>query len=176
MTSEIARRRFQRNVPPHLDDAYSLARWITGSAADAEDVVQDACLRALQAFANTEPERPRAFLLAVTRNAAYSWLARNRPGALVFAGAADEAEAHANARTESAPSPEDALIAAADSAMVSAAIEALPLIFREALVLREINGLSYRDIAEATDAPIGTVMSRLARGRALLAKILGGSR
>ena len=176
MTSETARRRLQDFVLPHLDDAYALARWLTGDAADAEDVVQDACLRALQAMARDAPERPRAFLLAITRNAAFSWLAKNRPRALVLAGGAEDAEAREDARMESAPSPEEALIAAADRATVTAAIGALPISFREVIVMREINGLSYRDIAEATGAPVGTVMSRLARARALLAKSLGGLR
>lgn len=176
MSDDIARRRFQEHALPHLDDAYSLARWITGDAADAEDVTQEACLRALKAFATISPERPRAFLLTVTRNAAYSWLAKNRPRALVLAGAAEEAEAQAGADVATAPSQEEAMIAASDRASVTEAIGSLPLAFREALVLREINGQSYRDIAEATGAPLGTVMSRLARARALLAERLGALR
>jgi RNA polymerase sigma factor (sigma-70 family) len=173
VTSELARRRFQDLVLPHLDDAFSLARWLTGSAADAEDVVQETCLRALKALETAPPEKPRAFLLAVTRNAAFTWLAKNRPRALVLAGGAEEAEAHVEALPgEAAASPEQALIDAADRAAVAAAIDALPLTFRETLVMREINGLSYREIAEATGAPVGTVMSRLARARALLVNSL----
>lgn len=175
MTSETARRNFAEDVLPHLDDAYSLARWLCGDATDAEDVVQDACLRALKALDGGAPvERPRAWLLAIVRNAAYSWLGKNRPRAIVLAGGAEEAEAHADAlEAGGAPSPEAALIEAADRARVAAAIDALPLAFKETLVMREINGLSYRDISEATGAPIGTVMSRLARARALLAQELG---
>lgn len=176
MTDDIARRRFHEHVLPHLDDVYSLARWITGNAADAEDVAQEACLRALKAFAMIAPERPRAFLLTVTRNAAYSWLAKNRPRALVLAGAAEEAEAQACADSPAVPSQEEAMISASDQASVTEAIANLPLAFREVLVLREINELSYRDIAEATGAPLGTVMSRLARARALLAERLGALR
>jgi RNA polymerase sigma factor (sigma-70 family) len=173
VTSDLARRRFQDCVLPHLDDAYSLARWLTGSAADAEDVVQEACLRALKSLDDAPPEKPRAFLLTVTRNAAFTWLGKNRPRALVLAGGAEEAEAHAAALPgEAAPSPEQAMIEAADRAAVTAAIEALPIIFKESLIMREINGLSYREIAEVTGAPVGTVMSRLARARALLADSL----
>lgn len=176
MTDDIARRRFHEHVLPHLDDVYSLARWITGDTADAEDVAQEACLRAFKAFAVVSPERPRAFLLTVTRNAAYSWLSKNRSRALVLAGAAEEAEAQACADIPAVPSQEEAMIAASDQASVTEAIATLPLAFREVLVLREINGLSYRDIAEATGAPLGTVMSRLARARALLAERLGALR
>lgn len=175
VTSETGRRNFAEHVLPHLDDAYSLARWLCGDATDAEDIVQDACVRALRALESGAPvERPRAWLLAIVRNAAYSWLGKNRPRAIVLAGGAEEAEAHADAlETGASPSPEAALIETADRAMVAAAIDALPLTFRETLVMREINGLSYRDISEATGAPIGTVMSRLARARALLVQKLG---
>ncbi len=175
MTSETARWNFAEHVLPHLDDAYSLARWLCGDATDAEDIVQDACIRALRALEDgAAVERPRAWLLAIVRNAAYSWLGKNRPRAIVLAGGAEEAEAHADAlETGGSPSPEAALIETADRAMVAAAIDGLPLTFRETLVMREINGLSYRDISEATGAPIGTVMSRLARARALLAQKLG---
>ena len=174
MTSETARRRFTELVLPHLDDAYSLARWLTGSATDAEDIVQDACVRALKALDGAPVERPRAWLLTIVRNTAYTWFAKNRPNAIVLAGGAEEAEAHPGAlETAASPSPEAALIEAADRASITAAIGDLPLAFKESLVMREINGLSYRDISEATGVPIGTVMSRLARARALLAAKLG---
>lgn len=175
MSDDIARR-FHDHLLPHLDDVYSLARWITGNTADAEDVTQEACLRALKTFAMGAPEHPRAFLLAVTRNAAYSWLAKNRPSALVLAGGAEEAEAQAHRDVPANPPQEEAMIAACDQKSVTDAISALPLAFREVLILREINDLSYRDIAEATGAPLGTVMSRLARARALLAERLGALR
>ncbi|WP_051079712.1 sigma-70 family RNA polymerase sigma factor [Methylosinus sp. LW4] len=159
---------------PHLDDAYSLARWLTGDATDAEDVVQDACLRALSALDGAEVEHPRAWLLSITRNAAFTWLAKNRRRDLVLVGVAEDAEVQdgASSMSEEA-SPEAALIEAADRRSVAAAIASLPIPFREALVMREINGLSYREIASATGAPIGTVMSRLARARALLIERLG---
>jgi RNA polymerase sigma factor (sigma-70 family) len=174
MTSEAARRRFTEQVLPHLDDAYSLARWLTGNPTDAEDVVQDACLRALRALDGAPVEHPRAWLLAIIRNTAFTWLAKNRPNAVVLAGDAEEARAHQGALQEqAAPTPEDALIAKADRESVTAAIDALPVAFKEVLVMREINGLSYREIAGTIGAPIGTVMSRLARARALMIGKLG---
>ena len=174
MTSEAARRRFTEQVLPHLDDAYSLARWLTGNPTDAEDVVQDACLRALRALDGAPVEHPRAWLLAIIRNTAFTWLAKNRPNAVVLAGDAEEARAHQGALQEqAAPTPEDALIAKADRESVAAAIDTLPVAFKEVLVMREINGLSYREIAGTIGAPIGTVMSRLARARALMIGKLG---
>ena len=162
MTSEAARRRFTEQVLPHLDDAYTLARWLTGNPTDAEDVVQDACMRALRALDGAPVEHPRTWLLAVIRNTAFTWLAKNRPHAVVLAGGAEEAHAHQGALEEqAAPTPE------------AAAIDALPIVFKETLVMREINGLSYREIAETTGAPIGTVMSRLARARTLMIDKLG---
>jgi RNA polymerase sigma factor (sigma-70 family) len=174
VTSDTARRRFTQQVLPHLDDAYSLARWLTGNATDAEDVVQESCLRALKALDGGLVESPRAWLLAITRNTAFSWLAKNRPHAVVLSGGEEEVRAQQIAsQEERPPTPEEALIAKADRQSVAAAIQALPLLFKETLVMREINGLSYREIAEATGAPIGTVMSRLARARALMLATLG---
>lgn len=176
MTSELARRRFADMVAPHLDDAYGLARWLTGSATDAEDVVQEACIRALTALDGAPVERGKAWLLAIVRNTAFSWLAKNRPKAVVLMDDASALEAAAAKASPDAPDPEAALIAAADEAALEAAIGALPHVFREVVVMRDINGLSYREIAAAIEAPIGTVMSRLARGRASLVASLGGSR
>jgi RNA polymerase sigma factor (sigma-70 family) len=172
VTSETARRRFIQHVLPHLDDAYSLARWLTGNATDAEDVAQEACLRALKALDGPPVENPRAWLLSIVRNTAFTWLAKNRPHALVLSSGEEE-RAQPSAAQEAPQTPEEALIAKADREGVAAAIEALPFLFKETLVMREINGLSYREIAEATGAPIGTVMSRLARARALLIATLG---
>ncbi|HMN70631.1 MAG TPA: sigma-70 family RNA polymerase sigma factor [Rhodoblastus sp.] len=164
MTSEIARRLFAERIIPHLDDAYGLARWLTGNTADAQDVVQDACLRALAAIERAQAANARAWFMTVVRNAAYTWLARNRPKAVVVEPQADA--------PDDAPSAEAALIARADAATLERAIDALPLVFRETLVMREFNELSYREIADATGAPIGTIMSRLARARALLVTAL----
>jgi len=165
--SDRARKRFGELVLPHLDDAYGLARWLTGQRADAEDVVQEACMRALGALEAAQVEQPRAWLLGIVRNTAFTWLAKNRPKALLVTDDVSIFETAASAG-EASPNAEEALIAAADEARVHQAIAALPAPFREVLVMREITGLSYREIASAAGAPIGTIMSRLARARALL--------
>jgi RNA polymerase sigma factor (sigma-70 family) len=173
-TGEDDKARFARIVLPHLADAYALARWITGNRTDADDVVQDACLRAFRAIWSTADGNPRAWVLTIVRNTAYTWLRKNRPAALV---GVEDLEAVENAQAVSgdaeAETPETALIAKTDSAQLEAAIAALPAPFREALVLRDVQGLSYREIAEVTCVPIGTVMSRLARGRSQVIKSIG---
>ena len=156
--------RFGEVFAPHLADAFRLARWLTGDRADAEDVVQDAALRAFKAIAGFAGGNARAWSLAIVRNAAYSLLSKRRSGALLFADAEGvEAIADSNAAT-----PESALIAKADAAALELAIDALPLPFREVLVLRDLQGMSYRDIAEVTGNPAGTIMSRLSRARRML--------
>jgi RNA polymerase sigma factor (sigma-70 family) len=172
VTTDSARRRFNEMVLPHLDDAYGLARWLTGNRTDAEDVVQDACMRALASLETTVVEQPRAWVLTIVRNTAFTWLAKNRPKAVVPIGDPQLLEAAA-AHRDSAPDPDEALIAAADESALESAIQALPHIFREVIVMRDINGMSYREIASAIGAPQGTVMSRLARARAHLVEKLG---
>ena len=164
--------RFEDVVLPHLGDALALARWLTGSRHDADDVVQDACIRALSGLANYEGRGAKPWLLSIVRNTSFTWLARNRPKDLVLVGSMSDVEAAAS-EWEAMPSPEAALILKADDAAVEAAIEAIPHPFREVLVLRDVNGLSYKEIATMLSIPIGTVMSRLARGRAFLAARLG---
>ena len=173
VTSETARRLFAERIMPHLDDAFGLARWLTGSAADAEDVTQDACLRALGAIERAQTTNARAWFLAIVRNTTFTWMARNRPQRVIVT---DDVEGHAPCAADAAASPEADLIARADAAALERAIDALPLVFREALVMREFNDLSYREIAEATGAPVGTVMSRISRARSLLAAALGETR
>ena len=174
VTSELARRRFAEIVLPHLDDAYGLARWLTGNRTDAEDVVQDACMRALGALDAAAVESPRAWLLTIVRNTTFSWLAKNRPKTMVLTDDAQLLEtAAARAPGAAAPDQEEAMIAADDEAALEGAIAALPHLYREVIVMRDVNGLSYREIAAAIGAPQGTVMSRLARGRALLVEMLG---
>jgi RNA polymerase sigma factor (sigma-70 family) len=153
--------RFARVVLPHLADAYGLARWLTGNRADAEDVVQEACLRAFSGIGGFKEGNARAWVMTVVRNTAYTWLGRNRSAPLVIT---DDFEAGERADTE-LETPEAALIAKADAARVQSAIAALPTEFRETLVLRELQGFDYREIARMTGVPIGTVMSRLARAR-----------
>ncbi len=171
--SEYARRRFQDIVAPRLDDCYALANWLCGNAADAEDIVQDAAVRALNALERTTVENPRAWVMKVTRTAALDWIARNRPKSLSFVGDLGDLELVAEASMdETKPNAEQAMIAAEQRAAIPLAIAALPSPLRETLILRDVNGLTYRDIAEATDAPVGTVMSRLHRARAMLARSL----
>jgi RNA polymerase sigma factor (sigma-70 family) len=172
MSEDRNRKVFDEVVLPHLDDAYTFARWLTGNATDAEDVVQEACLRALKGAATFAGGNPRAWLIAIVRNTAFTWLARNRPKALVLTDDLEAVEQASSAVTEVA-TPEAEVIARADAALLERAVGELAAPFREALVLREFNGLSYREIAEATGVPIGTVMSRLARARALLIERIG---
>jgi RNA polymerase sigma factor (sigma-70 family) len=161
--------RFERIVQPHLGDAYALARWITGDRADAEDVVQEACLRAFRAIGGYAGGNTRAWMLTIVRNTAYTWLARNRSAVvmavddLVSIESANAGQASASGRYDA--NPEAELIAKADAARLEAAIKALPPQFRDTLVLRDIQGLDYREIAAVTEVPVGTVMSRLARAR-----------
>lgn len=164
------RQLFQEVVIPHLDEALSLARWLTGNLTDAEDVVQDACVRAYAAIAASRNVNPRAWLLAIVRNTAFTWLAKNRPKMVtatdddaVFEQAAIEMVDPSRAAT-----PEAALIQKCDAEQLHAAIASLPLPYRQVLVLREIEELGYQDIARILSIPMGTVMSRLARARGQL--------
>jgi len=159
------RRRFEQQVLPHIDAAFNLARWLTRNDHDAEDVVQDAMLRAYRYLESLRGEA-RPWLLAIVRNACFSWMQRNRP-AEIASGLDSEA---AEAATDPADGPEALLARELDRRMLNEAIAALPLQFREVLILRELEDLSYREIARITDVPIGTVMSRLARARRLLAE------
>src|SRR5262245_58589370 len=172
------RARFAAVFLPHLTDAYRLARWLTGSRADAEDVVQEASIRALNGIGRFSGANGRAWVLTIVRNTAYSWLAKNRPAAIVLTGDLGEAEQERVAATveDGARSPEDALIAKRDTEELRRHVAALPLVFREVLVLREIHELDYREIAAVAEIPIGTVMSRLARARRMLAATMGGAR
>lgn len=168
--------RFNEVVLPHLGDALALARWLTGNAADAEDVVQDACIKAHAGMSGYAGGNPRAWLLTIVRNTAYTWMSRNRPRAMMAVGDLGDLDEMAAAHGTSMPDeegPEASLIAKANTAALESAIAALPQPFRETLVLRDVNGLSYRDIGTMLSVPIGTVMSRLARARGLLASELG---
>ena len=158
--------RFSAQVLPHLDAAYNLARWLVRDAHDAQDVVQDALVRALRHFDGFRGGDPRPWLLAIVRNAAFAWLGARRPGDAEVPD--DELDA-ALAGDAPPADPESLAIRRAQRREIDAAIAALPIVFREAVVLRELEDLSYRDIARITDVPIGTVMSRLSRARHLLA-------
>lgn len=154
---------------PHLDAAYNLARWLTGNRADAEDVVQEAMVRALTYFPGFRGGNSRAWILQIVRNTAYGAL-KARRGERV----ATQADLDDNAAVEDIPDPTDGpekmLIMSSDLAQIDALIETLPAELRETLVLRELEDLSYREIAHVTSVPIGTVMSRLWRARRLLAQ------
>ena len=166
------RKLFDSVFMAHVEEAFRLARWVTGNGADAEDVVQDAALRAYRAIASFAGVNARAWTLTVVRNTAYSWLAKNRPQAVVFTADldADQQEELERPPLDGAggETPERLLIDKMDMGAVRAAIAALPPAFREAIVLRELHELNYREIAEVTGVPIGTVMSRLARARQML--------
>jgi RNA polymerase sigma factor (sigma-70 family) len=173
LTNPTAEQRFREIVPPLLDDAYTLAKWLSQSPTDAEDIVQDAALRALQALSTASVDRPKPWFLAIVRNAAMTFMARNRRKTLAYAGDMADLDAlDARQPDDAALSPEQELIAMQDGQRLRQAIASLPSPFLETLVMRDVNGLSYREIAEATEAPVGTVMSRLARARAMLARML----
>ena len=158
------RTRFEQLVLPHLDAGYNLARWLARDVHDAEDVLQDACVRALKYSGSLTGSDGRAWFLTIVRHAFYDWCGRNRPAEIV---ADDGAQLDAVADTH-AVDPQQAALSAAESRVLADAVAELPLPFREVLVLRELEELSYKDIARVAGIPIGTVMSRLARARALL--------
>lgn len=165
---------FNQLILPHLDGAYNLARYLTRDPVLSEDVVQDALLRAFRALGQFRGESPRAWLFAIVRNCCRS---AQTPGGAVSlvvheSSLGEEAAAQLREQPDPGPSPEDEVLRKAEIGQVRAAIEAIPEPFREAIVLRELEDLSYAEIAEVTGVPIGTVMSRLARGRAMLAKEL----
>ena len=169
MTDHPTHRRFEAVLMPHLDAAYNLARWLTRNDHDAQDVVQEAVLRAMRYFGSFRGEQARPWLLQIVRNTSHTWLRENRPGELVSLDA-DDAPIEAAAPAEHEPM---ALAARhADRTAIDRAITALPVVFREVLVLRELEDLSYKEIARIVDVPIGTVMSRLSRARALMQKAL----
>jgi RNA polymerase sigma factor (sigma-70 family) len=150
---------FDQAVLPHLDAAYNLARWLTRNNQDAEDVTQEACLRAFKYWKGFSGRDSRSWLLAIVRNTFYSWLRqRSDQPVLTEDGEMDDTAG-------SSPDPESALIRNLDRNMLRGALEDLAVEFREAIVLREMEGLSYKEIADIAGVPIGTVMSRLARAR-----------
>jgi len=152
---------------PHLDAAYNLARWLTRNEHDAEDIVQDAFLRAFKFFEGFRGGNSRSWLLSIVRNAAYTWLAKNRKHEV---GTISDEEIE-NIQ-DGALNPEGFLLKNTDHQEVMNAIGELPVEFREAIILRELEDMSYKEIADVMDVPLGTVMSRLARARRQLQEAL----
>ncbi len=167
MNEHAATTQFEQAILPHLDAAYNLARWLTGNDQDAQDVVQDASLRALKFFGGFRGGNSRAWFLTIVRNTFYNWLEKNRPREISTAG--DE---ELLAVEDPSVNPEHLLARSANAEAVRGAIERLPVEFREITVLRELEECSYKEIAEIAGVPIGTVMSRLARARKQLQEIL----
>jgi RNA polymerase sigma-70 factor (ECF subfamily) len=170
MNEQEERRRFEMLALPHLDAAYNLARWLTRNDHDARDVVQEAFLRALRYVSGFRGDNARPWMLQVVRNTCLSWLKKNRPAEIVPFDDSDDAMAEIAAPP--ANEPHSVAVRNADRAQIDHAIAALPVAFREVLVLRELEDLSYHDIAHVAGIPVGTVMSRLARARGLLRQAL----
>ena len=169
-------KRFREIVVPHLADALGLARWLTGNIHDAEDVVQESCVRALKGIGGYSGGSAKAWVLSIVRNTCFTWLAKHRPKTLILTDDLASVESASNFGPDQAATPEAQLIAKAEQRMVECAIANLPHLSREIVMLRDINGLSYREIAEMLAIPNGTVMSRLARARQLLAQEFGTCR
>ena len=150
----------EESLLPHLDAAYNLARWLIRNPADAEDVVQEACVRALRFFDEFRGGDSRAWLLKIVRNTCYSWAKKNRP--TEFSEEFDETVHSSESPRENV---EAKLVSHANGVSVRKALQTLPAQFREVLVLREIEGLSYKEISAVTGVPMGTVMSSLSRAR-----------
>jgi RNA polymerase sigma factor (sigma-70 family) len=167
LTSQEKLCRFEEQISPHLKSAYNLAKWLTRSHEDAEDIVQEAFLRAFSAFEGFRGEDAKPWLLAIVRNTSMTMLKRSRNTAATigFEEALEDP-------SERSPDPEEILMISCDREQVRKALEQLPSEFREAVVLREMEGLSYKEISTIIGVPLGTVMSRLSRGRDWLRRIL----
>jgi len=170
------RRRFEAQALPHLDAAYNLARWLTRSPADAEDLVQETMLLAYRSFDNVRGTQIRAWLLTILRNCHISAHRKAPPGRLVPLPEENPEAPSGLVLIAEGPDPEGAAIGAEEGRQLSRWLAQLPEEFREVLVLRELEECSYREIAEIMGVPIGTVMSRLSRARALLKEICGDLR
>ena len=164
-TSARVEAEFERTFLPHLDAAWNLARLLMRNSQDAEDVVQESYLRALRSFSGFRGEASRAWLLAIVRNTCFTWMRNNRERA-------DQAEFREEIHAVAAATPETQSLSRERSDAVSRCIQQLPTDFREAIILRELQQMSYREIADITGVPSGTVMSRLARARSRLASCL----
>ena len=175
--SKDQRAAFDEVFLPHMAEGYRLAQWLTGSASDAEDIVQESALRAFRGIKTFGAVNARAWSLAIVRNTAFSWLAKNKPKKVVYmndlSAAKQQELEHEGPHGTRIETPEEIALLKADAENGQHALAQLPAQLREVIVLREIHQLNYRDIAEITNVPIGTVMSRLSRGRQLLIALLG---
>jgi RNA polymerase sigma-70 factor (ECF subfamily) len=168
MSDTTRRERFELTVLPHLDAAYNLARWLTRNDQDAQDVTQEACLRAFRFFGGYQGGNMRAWLLTIVRNTGYTWMHKNRRADSTELFNEEIHSPEVSGRAD----PEIHVLASADKETLNRALEELPDVFREALVLREMEDMSYREIADVTSVSLGTVMSRLARARTRLRQSL----
>lgn len=160
---------FEELILPHLDAAHNLARWLTGDADDAQEVVQEAYLRAFRYFDSYNGGDSKSWLLTIVRNTAFTWRSSRRQEA-----AAESFDESNHSSGSAAQNPEERLVDAANAAVLQDCIEALPLEFREVLIMRELEEMSYRQISEVACIPVGTVMSRLSRARKRLAECARG--
>ena len=160
---------FEQTVMPHLNAAYNLARWLTRNGDEAEDLVQEAYLRAFRSFDTFEGQDGRAWLLAIVRNTCFTWLRKKGDQPIA------EFDEQMHSAADQFPNAESILLHQAALASLHGCLEALPLEFREAIVLRELEELSYKEISDIARVPVGTVMSRLARGRKRLQQCLAGA-
>jgi RNA polymerase sigma factor (sigma-70 family) len=160
---------FEETIVPHLNAAYNLARWLTRNGPDAEDLVQEAYLRAFRSFDTFQGKDGRAWLLAVVRNTCFTWLRKkgDQPSA--------EFDERIHSAADESPNAESVLLNEAALGSLRSCLEALPLEFREVIILRELEELPYKEISEIARVPVGTVMSRLARGRKRLQQCLAGA-
>ena len=166
MGDDDNRRRFVLLAMPHAGAAYNLARWLTKNDQDAQDVVQEAMMRALRYMGKFHGDNARAWLLQIVRHACFSWLKENRPAERTFVDDSDDSLENVPGPAED--EPHTMALRKAERLEINQAIAALPVAYREVLVLRELEDLSYNDIARIADIPLGTVMSRLARARGLM--------
>jgi RNA polymerase sigma factor (sigma-70 family) len=160
---------FEQTVMPHLNAAYNLARWLTGAGPDAEDLAQEAYLRAFRSFETFQGQDSRAWLLAIVRNTCFSFLKKRGGQSHV------EFDEEMHRIEDESPDAESVLLNQAAIESLNGCLEALPLEFREAIVLRELEELSYKEISDIARVPVGTVMSRLARARKRLLQCLEGA-
>lgn len=163
--------RFQTLVLPHLDSAYNLARWMTRNGSDAEDIAQEAMLRAFRFFDGFRGEDARVWLMTIVRNTYLSWIQRQMPQQN-----STEFDERLHSDLEATLTPETQLLRKATVDQVRNSIEDLPPEYREVILMREVEQMSYREIAAVTQAPLGTVMSRLSRARSMLRQLIAGER